>query len=160
MIRAVMRDLPAIVDYTLARRATLSALKTGLVSRDQLCDAHPDLIRSARNQGIPAGFGCPVCQGQNAVHVWYVFGKRLNARNGRLIKPETLETYIALEGVTCYVVEVCVDCAWNHISRSYVGRAVVQRQRRTKAGPAGAGSQQVELNPLESENTPAGGPKI
>jgi hypothetical protein len=35
---------------------------------------------------------------------------------------------------TCYVVEVCVDCSWNHLVRSYLaGRLWPARRRAAQA---------------------------
>ncbi len=40
-----------LVDYTLAKRAKLTELRGGRLSRDDVCDAHPELLRAARNVG-------------------------------------------------------------------------------------------------------------
>ena len=45
------RALLATVDYTLAKRALLRQMRTGLLSRADICDAHPELIRAAKNVG-------------------------------------------------------------------------------------------------------------
>ena len=39
------------VDYALARRAVLRDLRTGKRDRLDVCDAHPELLRAARNIG-------------------------------------------------------------------------------------------------------------
>ena len=41
-----------LVDYTLAKRAKLTELRGGRLSRDDVCDAHPELLRAARNVGF------------------------------------------------------------------------------------------------------------
>ena len=48
-------------DYALARRAVLRDLQRGRVARLDVCDAHPELIRAARNVGERAPDDCPVC---------------------------------------------------------------------------------------------------
>ena len=39
------------IDYRLARRSRINAFKKGRLSRHDVCDAHPDLVRAARNVG-------------------------------------------------------------------------------------------------------------
>ena len=42
-----------VIDYALARRATLVELARGRLSAADACDAHPDLLRAARYHGEP-----------------------------------------------------------------------------------------------------------
>src|SRR3954466_6174113 len=55
------RQLLGIVDYTLAKRALLREFRGGLLSRFEICDAHPELLRAARYMGEPSSRTCPVC---------------------------------------------------------------------------------------------------
>jgi hypothetical protein len=113
---------PAVVkgtDYALARRAVLRDLKAGRVSRNDVCDAHPELIRAARNVGDRVGKGCPVCRSKDLFYVSYVYGDRLRAANGRaLSQPGELDALAQKhDEFDCYVVEVCTKCRWNHLGR-------------------------------------------
>jgi hypothetical protein len=52
----------------------------------------------------------------------YVYGDALKAANGRCItSPVELERLGEVcEEFACYVVEVCTECSWNHLIRSYL----------------------------------------
>jgi hypothetical protein len=106
-------------DYELARRAVLRDLAAGRVSRADVCDAHPELLRAARNVGEKAGKQCPVCKSRHLYYVSYVYGDRLRAANGRaLSQPGELSKLSAQhDEFDRYVVEVCTDCCWNHLGR-------------------------------------------
>jgi hypothetical protein len=69
----------AVVEFGLVRHALLARLAAGQVSRDEVCDAHPELVRAARSFGRGTGERCPVCHGPELVEVTYVFGPRLPA---------------------------------------------------------------------------------
>ncbi len=43
------------VEYKLARNAVVKDFHKGRLSRLDVCDAHPELIRAARNVGVQAG---------------------------------------------------------------------------------------------------------
>lgn len=108
------------VEYRLARNAVVSEFRKGRLSRLDVCDAHPELLRAARNVGSELVDDCPICEEARLVHVTYVFGPRLPP-NGRC--PGTAAELARLcrrtDEVVCYVVEVCPDCAWNHLARMY-----------------------------------------
>lgn len=108
------------VDYRLARNAVLSEFRKKRLSRNDVCDAHPELIRAARNVGASREDECPVCEGDNLRSVSYVFGSRLPA-HGRCLTSgaELLKLAQRPTVLTCYVVEVCPDCSWNHLARSF-----------------------------------------
>lgn len=115
------------VDYSLQRRALLREFRAGLKSRLDICDAHPELMRAARYVGAESSRSCPVCENSRLRLVSYVYGDALKRHraNGRCIThDEELERLGAkVDEFTCYEVEVCTDCSWNHLSRSYlVGR--------------------------------------
>lgn len=112
------------VDYTLQRRAVLAEFRRGLRSRLDICDAHPELMRAARHVGTEVPRACPVCEQARLRIVAYVYGDdlRRHRANGRCIT--TTEELARLGSVadefTCYEVEVCPDCSWNHLFRSYL----------------------------------------
>ena len=113
-------------DYALARRAVLRDLQRGAVTRRDVCDAHPELLRAGRNIGEIAPYGCPVCGEGSVRFVSYVYGDKLGPANGRCIStPGELEKLgTTHDEFARYVVEVCLDCGWNHLVRSYALGAV------------------------------------
>jgi hypothetical protein len=108
------------VDYRLARNAIVSEFKKGRLSRTDVCDAHPELLRAARNCGSRKTEECPICEGDNLVLVSYVFGSRMPA-HGRCLTSgaELIELARRPTALTCFVVEVCPDCSWNHLARAF-----------------------------------------
>jgi hypothetical protein len=62
-----------------------------------------------------------VCRGGVLATLNYVFGDELGQFSGRLRSTTELETMAREHGeFRVYVVEVCQDCAWNHLTLSYV----------------------------------------
>jgi hypothetical protein len=109
------------VDYRLARNAIVSEFRKGRLSRTEVCDAHPELLRAARNVGSPKKTEeCPICEGTDLMLVSYVFGGRLPA-HGRCLTSgaELMKLARRPTEFTCYVVEVCPDCSWNHLARAF-----------------------------------------
>jgi hypothetical protein len=119
------RDRPfGAVDYTLAKRALLREFRVGLLSRLDICDAHPELLRAARYVGVPASRACPVCKREDLRLLAYVYADGLKDDNGRVWElQKALALAAAHRGGACYVVEVCTGCSWNHLSRSYTVRS-------------------------------------
>ncbi|MDQ3984984.1 MAG: DUF5318 domain-containing protein [Actinomycetota bacterium] len=110
------------VDYTLARRSALASLRRGSLDTGDVCDAHPELMRAARNIGEDLDQVCPICSHDSLKWVRYVYGDELKRNNGRVVYPTEWLSELATshDQFTCYVVEVCIDCAWNHLVRSYL----------------------------------------
>jgi hypothetical protein len=117
-----LRSVPGHVDYALARRAVLRDLRRGALTRLDVCDAHPELLRAGRHVGEDAARSCPVCGHESVRLVSYVYGDKLKAANGRCItnERELAKLDAAHDEFACYVVEVCLDCAWNHLDRRYL----------------------------------------
>lgn len=109
-------------DYTLAKRAVLESLRRGGLRRLDVCDAHPELIRAARNIGDPIARPCPVCGHDSLRLVRYVYGDQLKQLSGRPVYPKGWEAELAkeIDEFRCYSVEVCVDCEWNHLAACYL----------------------------------------
>jgi len=107
-----------MVDHRLARRMLISQVLKGRVPRDQVCDAHPELIRAARNVGTQTSTRCPICDECDLKLVTYVFGPRLSAQ-GRCVSTakEMRQLNARREELSAYVVEACVECRWNHLLR-------------------------------------------
>ncbi len=108
----------AVVDHRLERRALVNEYRRGRLSRDQVCDAHPELIRAAKNLGAPSSVTCPICEEVKLVLVTYVFGPRLPA-HGRCVatKADLAQFDGRADDLDAYVVEACVNCRWHHLLR-------------------------------------------
>ena len=124
----------AVVDYALARRATLAALASGRLGRHDVCDAQAYLVRAARYHGQSGDEPCPVCGRAGLAKVCYTFGDCFRADvNGRARHMrELLALADEVPEFTAYLVEVCADCRWNHLLASYVlgtGAPVKRRAR-------------------------------
>ncbi len=128
----------AVVDYSLARRALISEVRRGVTPSTDACDAHPELLRAGRNIGTEGRGPCPICSHDTLRRVSYVYGDELGRDSGRVVYPPEWLKELAQEHdhFTCYVVEVCTDCQWNHLLRSYVTGSQVDddtaRPRRTR----------------------------
>jgi hypothetical protein len=111
---------PATVDYRLVRQSVISEFKKGRLAQHEVCDAHPELLRAARECSEPTGRPCPICEAAQLVLVTYVFGPRLPA-HGRCItsKPELDKLSKRTDELAGYVVEVCPECSWNHLTRTF-----------------------------------------
>ena len=107
------------VDYRLARASTVNAYRAGELDRSEVCDAHPELIRAAREVGTPVPGECPICgRDGELANVTYVFGPRLPA-HGRCISLRGELARLARRPGrhVAYVVEACRRCNWNHLVR-------------------------------------------
>ncbi len=117
------------------RNSVVREVRRGRLGTVEVCDAHPELMRAARNVGRPLGGGCPICGEEQMVQVTYVFGAGLPA-GGRC--PGTAGELERLrhrsEPVLCYDVEVCLGCAWHHLLRKYPAGG-----RAARAGASGRG---------------------
>jgi hypothetical protein len=124
-IQGAASSQPGTVDYRLARQALLAEYRKKRLARHEVCDAHPELVRAARELGEATSIECPICEDDNVVLVSYVFGPGLPAF-GRCIssKDELAKLKRRPADMACYVVEVCPSCSWNHLARVFpVGRA-------------------------------------
>jgi len=127
-----------VVDYGLQRRAALQELFHGGAFRSDACDADPYLLRAAQHHGESTDRPCPVCRRANLTHLTYVFGDELGYLSGRIRHTREPEPMAHEYGsFDVYVVEVCVECGWNHLVVTFVlGDGVprqVARRRRAEA---------------------------
>ena len=109
-------DGRAQVDHRLARQHLINEYRRGRLSQEQVCDAHPELIRAAANVGTEVATLCPICAGHPLRLVTYVFGARLPA-HGRCVSTakEMAQLHRRRDELTAYVVEACVGCRWHHL---------------------------------------------
>ncbi|MBV8305797.1 MAG: DUF5318 family protein, partial [Acidimicrobiia bacterium] len=82
--RSPVGEAAGHIDYRLARRHLVNEYKRGRLSRRDLCDAHPELLRAARHMGEVTDQPCPICEDDDLVLVSFVFGPRLPA-HGRCV---------------------------------------------------------------------------
>jgi hypothetical protein len=108
------------VDYRLARDATVREFRRGRLSRLDICDAHPELMRAALNVGRESREQCPICEETRVRLVSYIFGARLAPSGVCVTSDAELDRISRRSGdMVCYVVEVCPNCSWNHLARSF-----------------------------------------
>ena len=127
-----LRGAGGVVDHRLARRHLINEFRRGRLRQDQVCDAHPELIRAAKNIGSEATNLCPICGEHGLRLVTYVFGSRLPAHGRCVSTAKELNVLNSrAEELTAYVVEACIECRWHHLLRVLpVGRG---RPRRVAA---------------------------
>lgn len=127
-----------MIDYALARRATLADLFAGRRSAIEVCDAHPYLLRAAKHHGQQTERACPVCRRERLVEVVYVYGDELRESSGQARALREVSALARQYGeLNVYVVEVCGRCAWNHLTTSFVvgtGETGRPRAARRRAG--------------------------
>ena len=128
----------SVIDYALARRATLASVFAGHTTVADVCDAHPYLLRAAKFHGEATKLDCPICRKAKLTHVTYVYGDELGQYEGRVKQaPELAEMALEYGEFRVYVVEVCQSCSWNHLASSYVlgtGEPRPRRGRRARSG--------------------------
>ena len=118
VILYAMKSKRAFVDYTLDKRATLAALFRGKVDA---CDADPYLLKAAKFHGTRADRKCPVCKKSSLFELRYTFGDQLGQYSGRIKSDDELvEMENEFGEFRVYVVEVCRECSWNHLSASFI----------------------------------------
>jgi len=82
----------------------------------------------ARNLGRPTEIDCPICDETKLVHVAFAFGPRLPP-GGRALGMDGEMRSLARHrnDVAFYIVEVCTQCAWNHLLRMFTAPAARTR---------------------------------
>jgi hypothetical protein len=108
------------VDYRLARNAVVSEYRKGRLGRLDVCDAHPELLRAAENVGEDSREDCPICEEAKVRLVSYVFGPRLPP-SGTCVTSKREMQRLTRTGreLSCYVIEVCPQCSWNHLAQAF-----------------------------------------
>ena len=109
------------VEYRLARNAVVSEFHKGRLSRLDVCDAHPELLRAARNVGAALAEDCPICE-ETAGRPRDLRLRRRGSRRTGAARPPPPSSPACAGAPTrssCYVVEVCPKCSWNHLARMY-----------------------------------------
>lgn len=116
LFAGMLRGGAGVIDHRLARRALVEQVRRGRVSKESVCDAHPELIRAARNIGEPTSTVCPICEEVNVVLVTYVFGHGL-PKHGRCVtdRRDIAKLQRSPHEYAAYVVEACPSCRWHHL---------------------------------------------
>jgi hypothetical protein len=105
-----------VIDHRLARRALITEYRKGRLARHQVCDAHPELIRAAKNVGTETSTPCPICDADSLRLVTYVFGPRLPAQGKCVTTAKELRALDRRnDELSAYLVEACVACHWHHL---------------------------------------------
>ena len=117
-IRGTDGGARGIIDHRLARRMLIAEVKRGRLRQEAVCDAHPELIRAARNVGTATKTICPICEATELRLVTYVFGHGLQAQGHCVSTAEQMRRINARSSdANAYVVEACIVCRWNHLLR-------------------------------------------
>lgn len=120
-IKGASQSTPGEIDYRMARRALISEYRKGRLAQHEVCDAHPELVRAARECSEPTERECPICEEHNVVFVTYVFGPRLPSHGRCITNKSEMKAISKRSGeFAAYVVEVCPACRWNHLARTFV----------------------------------------
>jgi hypothetical protein len=107
-----------IIDHRLARRMLISEVKRGRIPLEQVCDAHPELIRAATNVGTRTTTVCPICTDSELRLVTYVFGHGIGPQGRCVSTAKEMRALAARRAeLSAYVVEACIECHWNHLLR-------------------------------------------
>ena len=122
-----MRSAPVrrdVVDHALQRRALLREVFGGglfsTTSPSDVCDASPYLVRAAEELGVATDRTCPICRRVPLREVSWVYGDALGSMSGTARTPAQLGALAATRpDFAVYEVEVCGDCGWNHLVRSW-----------------------------------------
>ncbi len=120
-------------DYRMAKRAVVREVTQGQRALADVCDAHPELLRAARNVGTTLDQDCPICELADdraevprddvaLRQVIYVFGDALRRRSGAVVwnRDELSDLAAEHDSFTAYVVECCLVCGWNHLVESFL----------------------------------------
>ncbi len=110
----------AVVSYRLARQRLVDSFTRGRRTTEEICDAQPELRRVAHSFGASLNEPCPICDGDDLVTVSFAFGPGL-PKAGRVLSDlkEIRKLRIRGKPSTCYLIEVCRQCWWNHLRESY-----------------------------------------
>lgn len=128
-------------DYQMAKRALVRQVSQGDLSVQDVCDAHPELLRAARNIGTSSDRQCPICAlADRRAHVaaddstslrlvTYVFGRDLRRKSGTPVwtRQELTDLAADHDSFTAYTVECCLVCGWNHLHESVLMGQAHQR---------------------------------
>ena len=115
-------------------------------TRLDVCDAHPELLRAGRHLGEPSRRDCPVCGARatcGSCRTSTATSSSTPTAAASANERELAKLGATYDEFACYVVEVCVDCRWNHLDRQSLParppctaeRSAAQRRPRRRRSP-------------------------
>ena len=108
------------VSYRLARQGVIDDVRRGRRPRHEVCDAQPELRRVAEACARSLDEPCPICEEPELVVVTFAFGPGLPLSGRCLVTSgDVARLRRRAASVTCYLVEVCRSCGWNHLRASF-----------------------------------------
>ena len=109
-----------VVDHRMARNALVDEYRRGRLAQHDVCDAHPELRRAAEHISRKTTEICPICADRFLVLVTYAFGPHL-PKSGYAIEDRADMDKVrrTTTECTCYVIEVCAGCGWNHLLQTF-----------------------------------------
>ncbi|MCL5047720.1 MAG: DUF5318 domain-containing protein [Firmicutes bacterium] len=121
----------AWIEYRLSREILVRDFEKGRISKADICDAQPELLRLAHHIGQSNGEKCPICKNNQVVLVYFMFGPQL-PRSGKPVAPgfELLSMMKARPDANFYEVEICTGCNWNFLMRTFEGAALKHKKRQ------------------------------
>jgi hypothetical protein len=118
-----LQPLKGEVEYGLQRNSTIKLVKTGVLRQKDVCDAHPELLRIAKNWGRATNRKCPICSQCELLNTLFLFGAGLPKSGLPVTTAADLKAALRYEKhPVCYVVEVCLTCKWNHLIKAFRAR--------------------------------------
>ena len=114
----------------------LQGVLSGRATSLDVCDASPFLKRAAKELGTVTERRCPICRRAPLWESLWVYGDAIGDASGSSRTERQVER-LAREhpDFAVYVVEVCQECGWNHLIRSWrtgtPGTAPARRSRRS-----------------------------
>ena len=104
----------------MARHALVDEYRRGRLAQHEVCDAHPELRRAAEHISRKTSEICPICEDAFLVLVTYAFGPHL-PKSGYAVedRDDMDKVRRTTTECTCYVVEVCTGCGWNHLLQTF-----------------------------------------
>lgn len=142
------------VDYRLARNVIVNEYHKGHLSRLDVCDAHPELLRASSDAGRRLDEECPICVEAHLVLVSYVFGPRLPP-SGRCVANKRELSKLAGGGADLagYVIEVCANCGWNHLDQAYSLSPRTTNRPQAKSAPGAGKARSASTKPGGSQTS-------
>ncbi|AZA12382.1 DUF5318 family protein [Corynebacterium gerontici] len=108
------------VNFKWQRSRTIAQYKSGLLKREDVCDAEFLLCASANFHGEALSTPCPICEASTLYVVPWVYGEALGRASGSARSLSEAEQLVDVHrSFTMHSVEVCTTCRWNHLLYSW-----------------------------------------
>lgn len=108
------------VNFQWQRLHALAQYNSGVLKREDICDAEFLLCASASFHGELLSTPCPVCEASSLYRVPWVYGEALGRASGSARSLSEAEQLVDVNrAFTLHSVEVCTTCRWNHLLSSW-----------------------------------------